>query len=144
MQRFLKLLRKTKYKMLTFNPRLHDPSRLARVKFRGRVMHVIRSSTSWILKRVETSIIILAWNVWAHISGTWLAQANLHRVNAALTDLYLHVLVFLKSPLNKSCPSFDDLSAYKISCPNVDWFKFCIYLRSLNVRYSHSVQFRTT
>jgi hypothetical protein len=43
--------------------------------------------------------------------------------------------VFDKNSLIKSCSSFDDLSVYKISWSRVDWCKFCIHLRSLNVRH---------
>jgi hypothetical protein len=43
--------------------------------------------------------------------------------------------VFDKNGLIKSCSSFKDLSLYKISCSHVDWCKFCIHLRSLNVRH---------
>jgi hypothetical protein len=40
----------------------------------------------------------------------------------------------------KSCSSFEDLSVYKISWFHVDWCKFCIYLRSLNVRHFGMVE----
>jgi hypothetical protein len=40
-----------------------------------------------------------------------------------------------KNVLIKSCSSFEDLSVYKISWSLVDWYKFCIHLRSLNVRH---------
>jgi hypothetical protein len=43
--------------------------------------------------------------------------------------------VFDKNGPIKSCSSVEDLSVYKISWPHVDWCKFCIHLRSLNVRY---------
>jgi hypothetical protein len=43
--------------------------------------------------------------------------------------------VFGKTDLMKSCSSFEDLSVYKISWSHVDWCKFCIHLRSLNVRH---------
>jgi hypothetical protein len=43
-------------------------------------------------------------------------------------------LVFDKNGLIKSCSSFEDLSVYKISLSHVDWCKFCICLRSFNVR----------
>jgi hypothetical protein len=39
-----------------------------------------------------------------------------------------------KNVLIKSCSPFEDLSVYKISWSHVDWCKFCIHLRSLNVR----------
>jgi hypothetical protein len=40
-----------------------------------------------------------------------------------------------KKGLIKSCSFFEDLSVYKISCSHVNWCKFCIHLRSLNVRH---------
>jgi hypothetical protein len=41
---------------------------------------------------------------------------------------------FDKNNLFKSCSSFEDLSVYKIPWSHFDWCKFCIHLRSLNVR----------
>jgi hypothetical protein len=43
--------------------------------------------------------------------------------------------VFDKNCLIKSCSSFEDASVNKISWSHVDWCKFCIHLRSLNVRH---------
>jgi hypothetical protein len=43
--------------------------------------------------------------------------------------------VFDKNGLIKNCSSFEDLSVYKISWYHVDRYKFCIHLRSLNVRH---------
>jgi hypothetical protein len=43
--------------------------------------------------------------------------------------------VFDKNGPIKSCSSFKDLSVNKISWSHVDWCKFCIHLRSLNVRH---------
>jgi hypothetical protein len=48
--------------------------------------------------------------------------------------------IFDKNGLNKSCSSFEDLSVYKISWSYVDWCKFCIHLRSLNVRHFGMVE----
>jgi hypothetical protein len=48
--------------------------------------------------------------------------------------------VFDKTSLIKSCSSFKDLSVYKISWSHVDWCKFCIHLRSLNVRHFEMVE----
>jgi hypothetical protein len=41
--------------------------------------------------------------------------------------------VFGKSGLMESCSSSEDLSEYKISWSYVDWCKFCMYFRSLNI-----------
>jgi hypothetical protein len=46
-----------------------------------------------------------------------------------------YFLFFDKNDLIKSCSSFEELSVYKISWSHVDWCKFCIHLRSLNVRH---------
>jgi hypothetical protein len=43
--------------------------------------------------------------------------------------------VFDKNCLIKSCSSFEDLSVYKMSWSHVEWCKFCIHLRSSNVRH---------
>jgi hypothetical protein len=48
------------------------------------------------------------------------------------------MFVFFVSDKNdfiKSCSSFEDVSVYKISWNHVEWCKFCIHLRSLNVRH---------
>lgn len=57
-------------------PCLHDASWLARVKCNSQV------ASNWSLSNFPQ----LAWNVYARITGTWLARANLHRVNAALSS----------------------------------------------------------
>jgi hypothetical protein len=48
--------------------------------------------------------------------------------------------VFDKNGIIKSCSSFEDLSVFKISWSHVDWCKFCIHLRSLNVRHFGMVE----
>jgi len=47
---------------------------------------------------------------------------------------------FIKMVLLKSCLSFEEPSVYKMSWSNVDWWKFCIHLRSLNVRHFRMVE----
>jgi hypothetical protein len=51
-----------------------------------------------------------------------------------------YFLFFDKNGLIKSCSSFEDLSVFKISWSHVDWWKFCIHLRSLNVRHFGMVE----
>jgi hypothetical protein len=48
--------------------------------------------------------------------------------------------VFDKNDLIKSCSSLEDISACKISWSHVHWCKFCIHLRSLNVRHFGMVE----
>jgi hypothetical protein len=43
--------------------------------------------------------------------------------------------VFRKNDLIKSCSSSEDLYEYKISWSYANWYKFCIHLKSLNVRH---------
>jgi hypothetical protein len=43
--------------------------------------------------------------------------------------------VFDKNGFIKSCLSFEYLSENKVSWSHVDWCKFCIRLRNLNVRH---------
>jgi hypothetical protein len=47
----------------------------------------------------------------------------------------MFVFFLYKNGLIKSCSSFEDLSVYKVSWSHVDWCKFCIHLRSKNVRH---------
>jgi hypothetical protein len=56
------------------------------------------------------------------------------------TAAMLVFFVFKKNYLLKTCLSLEDLSVYKISCSLVDWCKFCIHLRSLNVRHFGMVE----
>jgi hypothetical protein len=42
-------------------------------------------------------------------------------------------LVFRKTGLIKSCLSFEDMLAYKITWSRIDWCKFYIYLSSLKI-----------
>jgi hypothetical protein len=51
------------------------------------------------------------------------------------TAAMLVFFVFNKNGLIKSCSSFEGLSVFKIPWSHVDWCKFCIHLRSLNVRH---------
>jgi hypothetical protein len=48
--------------------------------------------------------------------------------------------IFYKNGLIKSGSSFEDISVYKISWSLVNWCKFCIHLRSLNVRHFGMVE----
>jgi hypothetical protein len=53
------------------------------------------------------------------------------------------MFVFFVSDKNgviKSFWSFEDLSVYKISWSHVDWCKFCIHLKRLNVRHFEMVE----
>jgi hypothetical protein len=48
--------------------------------------------------------------------------------------------VFDKNGLIKSCSSFVDVSVCTSSWSHVEWCKFCIHLRSLNVRHFGMVE----
>jgi hypothetical protein len=68
-------------------------------------------------------------------NGSWVVSTkqtpNFNIQTAAMFVLF----VFDKNGFIKSCSSFEDLSVYKISWSHVDWCKFCIHLRNLNVRH---------
>jgi hypothetical protein len=59
--------------------------------------------------------------------------------NIQLAAMFV-IFIFDKNGLIKSYLSFEDLSVYKISCSHIDWCKFCIHLRSLNVRHFGMVE----
>jgi hypothetical protein len=48
--------------------------------------------------------------------------------------------VFDKNGLIKSCSSFEDPLVHKMSWFHIEWCKFCIHLRSLNVRHFGMVE----
>jgi hypothetical protein len=56
------------------------------------------------------------------------------------TAVMFEFFVFDKNDIIKSCSSFEDISVYKISWSHVVWCKFCIHLRSLNVRHFGMVE----
>jgi hypothetical protein len=49
------------------------------------------------------------------------------------------LFIFCTSGLIKSCSSSEDLSEYKISWSYLDWCKFYIHLKSLNIRHFEMV-----
>jgi hypothetical protein len=64
-------------------------------------------------------------------------MSYLHKIKYEFLTLnhppHSYFLVFNKNGFIKSCPSFEDLSAYEISWPHIDWCKFYIYLGIWNV-----------
>jgi hypothetical protein len=74
----------------------------------------------------------------AHLSkcnGSWVVSTK-QTMNFNIQTAAMFVFfVFVTNGLIKSCSSFEWLSVYKISWSHVDWCKFCIHLRSLNVRH---------
>jgi hypothetical protein len=86
------------------------------------------------IKLIVVSMIFYYTKV--HLSkcnGSWVVSTK-QTMNFNIQTASLFVFfVFDKNGLIKSCSSFEYLSLYKISCSHVDWFKFCIHLRSLNV-----------
>jgi hypothetical protein len=73
-------------------------------------------------------------------NGSWVVSTK-HTMsfNIQLAAM-LVFFVFDKIGLIKSCSSFEDLSVYKMSWSHVDWCKFYIHLRSLNVRHFGMVE----
>jgi hypothetical protein len=73
-------------------------------------------------------------------NGSWVVSTKQTMNFNIQLDAMFVFFVFDKNGLIKSCLSFEDLSVYKNSCYHVDWCKFCIHLRSLNVRHFGMVE----
>jgi hypothetical protein len=68
-------------------------------------------------------------------NGLWVFITKVN-VNFKIQPPTMFVFLFSrKSGLFNSCSSPEDLSEHNISWSCVDWCKFCIHLRSLNVRH---------
>jgi hypothetical protein len=68
-------------------------------------------------------------------NGSWVGSTK-QTMNFNIRTAAMFVFfVSDKNGLIKSCSSFEDLSVYNISWSHVGWCKFCIHLRSLNVRH---------
>jgi hypothetical protein len=73
-------------------------------------------------------------------NGSWVVSTKqTTNFNIQTTAIFVF-FVFDKNGLIKSCSSYKDLSIYKIAWSHVNWWKFCIHLRSLNVRYFGMVE----
>jgi hypothetical protein len=73
-------------------------------------------------------------------NGSWVVSIKRTKsINIQLAAMFVF-FIFDKNGLIKSCSSFEDLSVYKISCSHLDWWKFCIHLRNLNVRHFGMVE----
>jgi hypothetical protein len=97
------------------------------------------------IKLVGMSMIFYYTKV--HLSkfnGSWVVSTKqTMNFNIQLAAMFVFFFFFVdKTGLLKSCSSFEDLSVYKISCSHVDWCKFWIHLRSLNI--SHFVMVEGT
>jgi hypothetical protein len=69
----------------------------------------------------------------SNCNGSWVFSIK-QNVNFNFQQPTMFALLFFrKSCLIKSCPSFEDLLAYKIPLSYIGWCKFCPHLRSLNV-----------
>jgi hypothetical protein len=72
--------------------------------------------------------------------GSWVVSTKqTMNFNIQMAAIFVF-FVFDKNGLIKSYVSFEDLSVYKISWSHIDWCKFCIHLRSLNVRHFGMVE----
>jgi hypothetical protein len=86
---------------------------------------------------------VIAYYTKVHLSkcnGSWVVSSKQNmNFNIQLAAMFVF-FAFDKNGLIKSCSSFEDLSENKISWSRVDWCKFCIHLRSLNVRHFGMVE----
>jgi hypothetical protein len=73
-------------------------------------------------------------------NGSWVVSTK-QTMNFNIQTAAMFVFfVFDKSGLIKSCLSFEDLWVHKISWSHVNWCKFYVHIRSLNVRNSVMVE----
>jgi hypothetical protein len=73
-------------------------------------------------------------------NGSWVISTK-QNVNFNIQTTTMFVFFVLdKNGLIKSCSSYEDLSVFKIAWSHVDWCKFFIHLRSLNVRHFGMLQ----
>jgi hypothetical protein len=76
----------------------------------------------------------------SNCNGSWVVSTK-QTMNFKIQTAAMFVFfVFDKNGSTRSCSSFEDLSVYKISWSHVDWCKFCIHLRSLNVGHFWMVE----
>jgi hypothetical protein len=68
-------------------------------------------------------------------NGSWVLSTKQNTNFNIQTAAMFVFFIFGKNGVTKSCSSFEDLLVYKISWSHVDWCKFCIHLRSLNVHH---------
>jgi hypothetical protein len=68
-------------------------------------------------------------------NGSWIVSTKQSMNFNIQTAVMFVFFVFDKNGLIKSCSSLEDQSVYKISWSHFNWCKFCIHLRSLNVRH---------
>jgi hypothetical protein len=108
-------------------------------KFRTIVMF----KTASIIQIKLVGMSMISYYTKVHLSkcnGSWVVSTK-QTINCNIQLAAMFVFfVFDKDGLISSCSSFEDQSVYKISCSHVDWCKFCIHLRSLNVRHFGMVE----
>jgi hypothetical protein len=69
-------------------------------------------------------------------NGSWVVAIKQHvNFKCQPPAMFVFFVFRKKNSLIKSCSAFDYLSEYNISWSYVEWRKFCIHLRSLNVRH---------
>jgi hypothetical protein len=86
---------------------------------------------------------MISYYIKVHLSecnGSWVVSTRQTMNFNIQTAVMFVFFVFDKNGLIKSCSSFEHLSVCKISWSHVDWCKFCIHLRNLNVRHLGMVE----
>jgi hypothetical protein len=90
-----------------------------------------------------TGMSMISYYTTIHLSkcnGSWVVSTKQNTNFNIQTAAMFVFFIFDKNGLIKSCSSFEDLPVYKISWSHVDWCKFCIHLRSLDVRHFGMVE----
>jgi hypothetical protein len=105
--------------------------------------HLTTASNKIMIQIKLIGMFMISYYTKVHLSSCngSLVVSTKQTMNFNIQMAAMFVFLFLtKIVLLKSCSSFEDLSVYKISWSHVDWCKFFIYLRSLNVRHFGMVE----
>jgi hypothetical protein len=107
-------------------------------KFRIIAPYLKTASNKIIIKIKLLGTSMISYYTKVHLStckGSWFVSTKQNMNFNIQTAAMFVFFVFNKHGLIKSYSSFEDLSVYKISWSHVDWCKFYIHLRRLNVRH---------
>jgi hypothetical protein len=109
-----------------------------------RTIAIFKTASNKIIIQIKlTGMSMISYYTKVHLStcnGSWVVSTK-QTMNCNIQTAAMFVFfVFDKNGLLKSCSAFEDISVYKISWSHVDWCKFFIHLRSLNVRHFWMVE----
>jgi hypothetical protein len=110
-----------------------------------RTIAIFKTASNKIMIQIKLiGVSMISYYTKVHLSkcnGSWvLSTKQTMNFNIQTAAMFVFFFVFDKNYLIKSCSSFEVLSVHKISWSHIDWCKFHIHLRSLNVRHFGMVE----